>query len=517
MIRLRRGPGDTPEEVTLDEFERRARAGEIQPQHEVCFPAVTGEDFVQATELELYRGLYASGLLTFKRYFHLARMPYLTLGMIALLCCTYFFWQGGAPRSTDDLVRLGAKSPVFMVELGQWWRLVTANVLHVSTWHLVVNVIFLFNLGGPTEAIFRRLDYVLVLVAGAIGTTLVSTLANPVVSCGASGIVFGVWGAAAVFGVRHHDLLPHRYRRYFIGTVIPYAIAALYLGFAIPGVDNWGHLGGLMAGSATALFLPARLLEPHDRLVPAKLFALGVMALGLAGISRLPAGPGSLTMHRYYPNGGLAVPVPWRWHMVVSERGRGAETYAFDNGAGVTLGVQAQRLPLPVERQSIGRRFVEVSLAQQFERTGVRGLKLSDPQPTTLAGLPADRIEADVLTPEFLAHATYIVAARGYYHYVISFTAPQWVAGEYRDTLDAILAAVEIGEPDELLTARRHLAAEDTPMRHARLAVALAHAGDIDAATVALRQARSRWPEATILATTEDRLERERKGTVLPN
>lgn len=516
MIRWRRRPGESPEEVSLEEFERRARAGEIQPHHEICFPAVTGEQFVPAADLELYRGLYASGLLNFKRYFHLARMPYLTLGIIGLLCGIYFLWQGGAPHATDDLVRLGAKSPVLMIELGQWWRLITANFLHVSTWHLAVNAIFLFNLGGPTEAIFRRLDYVLVIVAGALGTTLVSTIANPTVSCGASGIVFGVWGAAAVFGVRHRELLPDRYRRYFIGTVIPYAVVALYLGFAIPGVDNWGHLGGLIGGSATALFLPARLLQPRDRLVPAKLAVLALVALTLAVVSRMPAGPGALTMHRYYPNGGLAVPVPLRWHMVVSERDRGTETYAFGNGAGVSIGVQAQRRALPVERADIGRRFVEGSLAQQFERTGVRGLRLSDPQPTMLAGLAAERIEADILTPDFLAHATYIVAARGYYHYVISFTSPQWIAADYHDTLDAILAAIEIGEPDELLTARRRLESEETPVRHARLAVALAHAGDIDAARVALNEARNRWPKSSILVETEARLEREVNGDSTP-
>src|SRR5690606_24980708 len=159
------------EEMELAEFERRAREGDIAPQHQVCFPAVTGDAFVPARDLELFRGLYAAGAITFKRYFNLGRVPYLTGALMAVLLLTFLKWQGAAdgalPLSDSDLLQKGAKSRPLIVELGQWWRLLTANLLHGSWVHLIGNLIFLLNLGGAAEAVFRRLDFLLVLVASA--------------------------------------------------------------------------------------------------------------------------------------------------------------------------------------------------------------------------------------------------------------------------------------------------------------------------------------------------------------
>jgi len=506
MIRVRRTSEAPVEELDLEEFERRARAGEVAPQHEVCFPAVTGDEFVPARTLELYRGLYTSGLITFRRYFHLARMPYLTLAAIGLLCVAYFGWQGGAPATTEELVRQGAKSPVLMVELGHWWRLITANLLHVSGFHLTVNAIFLFNLGGPTEAVFRRHDYALVLLTSALGTGLLSAAANPTVSCGASGVVFGVWGAAAVFGMRHRALLPDRYRRYFIGSVVPYSVFALYLGFAIPGVDNWGHLGGLVAGSGTAMLLPARLLEPRDRLLTAKLLGVAAVLLALAAASLLPAGTGPLSTHRYYAHGGLVVPIPVRWRSIVSRREGHRESYAFANGAGVTVGVQTRLETRPIDGERIAHHFIEGELAKNLETSGVRGMKISEPHGFTVSGVTAGRVSAELLTPEFVAHATYVVLAQGYYHYVVSLTAPRWLEPAYRDTFTAIVRGIQLTEPDSLASAKQRIANEDTPFRHAQLALAQAHAGEPEVAAATLAAARARWPRAAAPMEVEARL-----------
>jgi len=69
------------------------------------------------------------------------------------------------------------------------------------------------TLGGPGGAIFRRGDYLLILLLGALGTTTVSALAVPGATCGVSGVVFATWGAAAAFGLRYGSALPPRYRR----------------------------------------------------------------------------------------------------------------------------------------------------------------------------------------------------------------------------------------------------------------------------------------------------------------
>lgn len=506
MILVRPRPDAPAEEIELGEFERRAREGEIAPQHEVCFPAVTGSAFVKAGELELYRGLYAAGTVTFRRYFHLARFPWMTIGLIALLAATYFGWQGGRVDNIDDLLRLGAKSRTLIIELGQWWRLITANLLHVSGWHLLVNTIFLLNLGGPTEAAFRRLDYSLILVAAAIGTTLVSATINPAVSCGASGVVFGVWGAAAVFGVRHRDILPDRYRRYFIGSVIPYSIFALYLGFAIDGVDNWGHLGGLTAGSVTAYFLPARLLAPRDRAVPTKVLALTVVVLVLAAGTLLPAGVGTLSMERFYSRHGLRVPIPERWDTTLTRREGDRETFAFENPAGVSVGLAARRLQRPMDLGSFARSFVETELAAALEEADVRGVRISDPIAAQIAGTPARRIRADLLTANGPVRSDFVLFGRGNYQYVLRFSAPRWLAPTYQLHFTAIESGTELKESEELRIARLGVETAEDAQRLGDLALATAHIGDQEAATAILRAAKAEWPNSAELATVEAQL-----------
>ncbi|MEL6544243.1 MAG: rhomboid family intramembrane serine protease, partial [Myxococcota bacterium] len=174
-VRLRHFDSDRIEELDLAEFERRSRDGAIRPRDQICFPVLTGERFVDARELEMFRGLRTTAAFNFRENFSLARPPWITVTLIGLLILVYVFWQQPSPRNASDLVRQGAKVPSLMVELGQWWRLLVANLLHVSPWHLAVNVLFLFNLGGPVEATYRRVDYLLILAASALGATVTST------------------------------------------------------------------------------------------------------------------------------------------------------------------------------------------------------------------------------------------------------------------------------------------------------------------------------------------------------
>ena len=76
MIRLREG--DDESILTIDDFERRARRGEISPFAEVCLPAMTGDRFVQARELSLFTSIYDPRRVLFRRHFHLGRYPLVT-------------------------------------------------------------------------------------------------------------------------------------------------------------------------------------------------------------------------------------------------------------------------------------------------------------------------------------------------------------------------------------------------------------------------------------------------------
>jgi membrane associated rhomboid family serine protease len=374
--------------------------------------------------------------------FSFDRWPVLTLLTVGLLIGVYYGWQGGAPGSADDLARLGAKNLTLMLERGEWWRLVTGNLLHASIWHFAVNALFLFNLGGPAESVFRRLDYLLILVGAALGTTLVSAGVGAATSCGASGIVFGVWGALAVFGLRHRAELPARYQRYFLGSVLPYAALAFYVGSKTPGADTWGHLGGLGIGVLLGLVLPPRLLTP--RLVHARLKtgALAAVGLAIAGLSVFgPGVRGSVSMSPTKV-AALEVPVPTRWRLALAREDTRRQTFLYENGAGVSLAITAQALERLPEITELVRQFVDHELAPYLEATGAIATRIEGLPPVQLDGLTAERLEVETAQEGFHDTARFVILLVDEREYVINMSAPTWLFASYAPTFERMAAGV---------------------------------------------------------------------------
>ncbi|MEM6733972.1 MAG: rhomboid family intramembrane serine protease, partial [Myxococcota bacterium] len=344
----------------------------------------------------------------------------------------------------------------------------------------------------------------------AIGTNALSTLCNPSVSCGASGVVFGVWGAAAAFGIRYRELLPDRYRRYFIGNVIPYSIVTLYLGFVMPGVDNWGHLGGLIAGSLSAAFLPARLLEPSDRWIAPKIAGVSAVAFSLAALSSAAPEP-SLSPQRLYSRLGLTAAIPTGWDERLSDSDGNSIVTAFGNEAEVGFGVRIERLERRVDPSTLVTWFTEDALEEELALADARGIRVVESGSARVDGVEARRVVTDMLTGHMAARAEHIVFARGHYRYVLSFSAPRRYADPYRPLFGRILSTVSLTEPRELDMARRDARQNPSPETILELANALARIGDHEEAIEVLEEGSARWPGARALTAAQTQL-REPSG-----
>ena len=72
-------------------------------------------------------------------------------------------------------------------------------------------------------------------------------------SLGSSTAIFGLLGAEAIFIVQHRDLLGAQYQTAF-RQIAQVAIVNLFIGFVVPGIDNWGHIGGLIGGAIFTWF-----------------------------------------------------------------------------------------------------------------------------------------------------------------------------------------------------------------------------------------------------------------------
>ena len=145
------------------------------------------------------------------------------------------------------LLVLGAKENT-LITCGQYYRLLTATFLHSGISHIAFNMFALFFWGRNIEALLGRLRYLLVYLFSGLCGTLLSYLCSSSVSVGASGAIFGLFGTLLYFRTRHKQV----FDRVFGMQVLVIIGMNLVLGFLGQGIDNFGHIGGLLGGFVSA-------------------------------------------------------------------------------------------------------------------------------------------------------------------------------------------------------------------------------------------------------------------------
>ncbi len=195
-------------------------------------------------------------------------MPRLTATMVlVLLNVIAYGWEvtsGTDFSSNRSLIDHGALLGVLVTQYGEWWRVVTAGFLHGGLAHIALNMIALYQLGNFVEAFLgaRRMlaIYALSLVGGGYA---VAYFAPHDVTVGASGAIFGLFGALLAIGVRMG-----KSGRGLISQTVPILVLNLAFTFAVPFISKAGHLGGLASGFAAGLvFFAMRRRVPEPLVV----------------------------------------------------------------------------------------------------------------------------------------------------------------------------------------------------------------------------------------------------------
>jgi len=160
------------------------------------------------------------------------------------------------------------------VDGGAWWRLITSAFLHVQVLHIAFNMFALYVLGPPLERLVGQLRMVgIYLTTGLAGSVTVLWLGDPrIPTVGASGAVFGIFGAAIVL---------MRSRGYDISSLATVLGINLVITFAVPNISWQAHIGGLLVGlvlGAMLAYTPRR----HRRLLHPVAFGALWLLLGLA-------------------------------------------------------------------------------------------------------------------------------------------------------------------------------------------------------------------------------------------
>jgi rhomboid protease GluP len=165
-----------------------------------------------------------------------------TTALITVICAGYLLTML-SPSLEPELYLYS-----FAVQNGQWYRLFTVALVHGGLLHLGFNMFALHALGTPVEQAFGKVRFLIIFFFSLLTGSLASIYfaAPNQVSVGASGAVFGLFGAFAIVG-----------RKMGIDVKNIYVIVGINfaIGFVLGGIDWHAHLGGLIGGAAISWVL----------------------------------------------------------------------------------------------------------------------------------------------------------------------------------------------------------------------------------------------------------------------
>lgn len=170
----------------------------------------------------------------------------------------------GGSENARNLIAWGANYAPY-VDRGEYWRLFTANFLHIGYTHVFVNSYSLFILGQDVEAFYGNRRFVALYLLSALSGAVASYLFTHGLSAGASTALFGLFGALGAYYLKHRDMLGAFGRQRLTSLAITLALNIIIA--IAPGsrIDNFGHLGGLVGGFVLGWFFSPRyaLRDPY--------------------------------------------------------------------------------------------------------------------------------------------------------------------------------------------------------------------------------------------------------------
>jgi len=155
----------------------------------------------------------------------------------------------------DQLITWGANYGPLTTG-GQPWRLFTSMFLHIGALHIAMNMIVLAQSGPLLERLFGQAGFVAIYLVAGLGGSLVSVAVNPAVcSAGASGAIFGLYGALFAFLLQNRGIVPKPILQKLIQSGGFFVVINVGYGMSKSGIDQGAHFGGLLFGFLAGLVM----------------------------------------------------------------------------------------------------------------------------------------------------------------------------------------------------------------------------------------------------------------------
>ena len=179
-----------------------------------------------------------------------------------------------SPENKSLLV-LGATGVIPIDRLHRWWTLLSANYLHGGLFHILFNMVALWQIAQLVLREYGAYRMVIIYTLSGVTGFWVSYVAGIAFTIGASCAVCGLIGAALYFGKSRGGI----YGQTLYKQIGAWAIGIFLFGFLVPGINNWGHGGGIFAGLVLGFLLGYR--EKRREGVFHKIAAIGCVGLTL--------------------------------------------------------------------------------------------------------------------------------------------------------------------------------------------------------------------------------------------
>lgn len=181
--------------------------------------------------------------------------------------------------SNQSLLILGSTGTIPLFQFHRWWSLITATYLHGGLLHILFNMIALRQLIPLVVGEFGMSRTISIYTLSGIGGYLLSSLAGIRFTIGASAAICGLIGALLYYGKSRGGIYGQNVFRQIGG----WAISIIIFGFLMPGINNWGHIGGMVFGWIMGYLLgyneQGRVRSSHRTL---SVFCLLITAVALA-------------------------------------------------------------------------------------------------------------------------------------------------------------------------------------------------------------------------------------------
>ncbi|HZJ76246.1 MAG TPA: rhomboid family intramembrane serine protease, partial [Oscillospiraceae bacterium] len=156
-----------------------------------------------------------------------------------------FITLNGGTTNVEALVKYGAFYPPFIVIHREYYRFITSIFIHIGVAHIFFNGYALYIFGPQIEALLGPKKFLFFFLLTGAGGNLATFLFNfTSISAGASGSLFGIFGAFLYLVHRHSEMVSPGGKRQIFSLLI----VNLLLTFTVPSISTTAHVGGLIMG-----------------------------------------------------------------------------------------------------------------------------------------------------------------------------------------------------------------------------------------------------------------------------